>query len=221
MRVVTSIALGALLLVFGSAIPAFGVFISESESGNNGNTLGGIGISSQQQNVTANFHTDLVPDPGLFNPSVPHVSIHGAGDGTFDFYAFHVAVTSTLYVDLDTPNTATGDSVLGVWTSSGAKVATNDDGNAPDEPPPSPTMVNSYISATLLAPGDYVVGVAEYPASFNIGGFNGSPPTFGDYDLFISLDSSSATPEPATLLIWSGIAAAGAVLNVRRRWTKR
>ena len=110
------------------------------------------------------FTLDADPDI-LDSTTVPHVSVLGSGDGTFDYYKITLdRDNSTLVADID--YTASLDSYLGVWDESGALVLLNDDavgGTAPGAGG-STSIRDSFISLTGLDAGTYYIGVAAYPA---------------------------------------------------------
>jgi len=117
---------------------------------------------------------------------------HGrAGDasGDFDYYAIRGATAGQrLTVDIDTP-TGPLDSILILWDAAGNAVALNDDDD-------TGISLDSKISVSLPAAGDYFVAVAGYPtlpgdpfdsgSGDGVGGASGE----GPYNVAFGLDAS-------------------------------
>lgn len=189
------------------------------------------------QNIDAFFSLDFSADIGNqaganTSTTIPHVTITGTGNGTFDYYTFTVATTSLVILDIDygcsdavgstfgCPGAAGSggmDTEIALWDSTGAWLTENDDF--------SPITVgaggtvhpyDSFIQLTLT-PGVYYVGVAEYFSSGTAGGWTAGSnlPDGGDtYTLQVSVENP--VPEPGTLLLLgSGIA--GIAARRRRR----
>ncbi|MCH7751227.1 MAG: DVUA0089 family protein [Planctomycetes bacterium] len=122
--------------------------------------------------------------------SLPHISIQGTGDGTFDYYSFTVANAGDQAVfDIDFENF---DTELFLYDSSGNLLAQNDD-NGSD--PGSGGFLASLINSTFASPGTYIIGVGEF-SSFDDGGqIGGNTPDPGDaYTLHISLQNHGLNP---------------------------
>lgn len=92
--------------------------------------------------------------------SIPHVSVQGTGNGTYDYYSFTVANAGDVgYFDIDL--TSGLDSYLNLYDSNGTNLATSDD-NGGD--PGSFSGLDSRIGYTFGAPGTYIIRVASFPA---------------------------------------------------------
>ena len=103
--------------------------ISERESNNSLATA---------QNINGHFTLDYSPDigEGSTSPSlntsetIPHVTIVGSGDGTFDYYSFYVpgwpSTSGRVILDIDW-TTPGFDSILALWAADGTGRGLNDD----------------------------------------------------------------------------------------------
>jgi hypothetical protein len=145
------------------------------------------------QNVDAapwslDFHQNIAD-----SESLPHLSIAGTGDNTFDYYSFTVATAGSRAVfDLDATNF---DTELFLYTTDGRFLAGNDD-NGDD--PGSTSGLDSQLSFTMNAPGTYIIGVARFNSSGPSGGISGATPGPGDrYTLHISLENHAGTRSEA------------------------
>lgn len=123
--------------------------------------------------------------------TVPHVTINGTGDGTFDYYTFQVTTAGSVgYFDIDSANF---DTTLFLFNSTGVLLTSNDDsGNDTG----SSSSLDSFISYTFATTGTYVIAVGEYVSSASGGVVSGNPPDSGDaYTLHVSVANhvSSAT----------------------------
>ena len=156
------------------------------------------------------FDPNITDTLGINTSTVlPHISIQGTGNGSFDFYSFTVANAgdSAIFdIDFGGQVSNTGilngdpfDSELFLFDSFGTFLSNNDD-NILD--PGSTTQLDSFIQFTFATPGTYVVGVASFPSNAIAGGISGpGVPTGSDYTLHVSvqnhLTSGAATPTAA------------------------
>ena len=127
---------------------------------------------------------------------VPHLSISGTGDGTFDYYAFNVDVAgSTVVFDTDATNF---DTELFLYNTSGTFLAGNDDSSLD---PGSTSSLDSRLTYTFTSAGTYVVGVGKYNSVGSGGGITGATPSTDEfYTLHISLENHTAVAsEPNTV----------------------
>jgi Ca2+-binding RTX toxin-like protein len=157
------------------------------------------------------FDPNITDTLGINTSTVlPHISIQGTGDGSFDFYSFTVAnAGDSAIFDIDFGNglanngAITGDgfdSELFLFDSFGTFLLNNDDNFPVDVG--SSSSLDSFIQFTFATPGTYVVGVASFPSSAIAGGISGpGVPTGSDYTLHVSvqnhLTSGAATPTAA------------------------
>ncbi|MEZ6069156.1 MAG: DVUA0089 family protein [Pirellulales bacterium] len=124
--------------------------------------------------------------------SLPHVTIQGSGDGTFDYYTFQIDAPGRRGIfDIDFENF---DTELFLFDDHGNLLAENDD-DASD--PGSGTGVASYIDYTFAAPGSYVIGVGRFYSSAGSGLITGDAPVPGDvYTLHVSLEGHATVESP-------------------------
>ena len=186
------------------------------------------------QNVDGHFSLDASPNigDGATSPSndtsttIPHVTITGSGNGTFDYYKFTFpgpgSTFGTIHIDIDFPSSSF-DSWVGLWDAAGNLLGHNDDydfrgGRAGSVVNYGGNMsFDSFMTTFLITPGTYEVGVAQSPASPAMGGFTaGSGEIAGtvtSYTLQVSVENVPV-PEPATSL---GLLGLGAIAFLRRR----
>ena len=86
------------------------------------------------QNIDGSFSLDFSPDIGNItgantSTTIPHVTINGTGNGTFDYYRFTVTTPESLAIfDIDYGSFPGGiDTKLGLFNSAGTPIASNDD----------------------------------------------------------------------------------------------
>lgn len=160
-------------------------------------------------------------DPNIENSSlintsttVPHISIQGTGDGTFDFYSFTISNTGDTAVfdidfgrDTDNSGIVTGDPFdpqIFLFDGVGNPLAEDDDANGQTfvDDPGSTGGRDSFLEFTFSTPGTYVLGVADFFSQSSVGGIiNGDPvPVGSDYTLQVSIEnhltSAPTTPTP-------------------------
>ncbi len=118
--------------------------------------------------------------------SIPHISILGTGNDTFDYYSFTVANAGDKAIfDIDYGYLAGGsfDPWLDLFDGAGLLLATSDDEVISSGQGGSVHGFDSYIEYTFSTPGVYVI---------RVGGFPELPvPTSGDYTLQISLENAT------------------------------
>jgi Ca2+-binding RTX toxin-like protein len=156
------------------------------------------------------FDPNITDTLGINTSTVlPHLSIQGTGDGSFDFYSFTVAnAGDSAIFDIDfgsglanngAVNGDPFDPELFLFDSFGSVLTFNDDSNVD---PGSTSALDSFIQFTFAVPGTYVIGVASFPSSAVTGGISGpGVPAGSDYTLQVSiqnhLTSGAATPTAA------------------------
>ncbi|XZE56469.1 PKD domain-containing protein [Planctomycetaceae bacterium SH139] len=117
---------------------------------------------------------------------LPHVSIQGTGDGTYDYYKFTATAGSRAIFDIDNNNF---DTELFLFDANGVLLASNDDGVGPGADAGQGTGLASYIDYTFSSSGTFVIGVAKYNSSASGGEITGPAPAVGDvYRLNVSVD---------------------------------
>lgn len=142
----------------------------------------------QAQNIDGLFSLSFSENIGDTNTNtstlIPHVSILGSGDDTYDYFSFTVAQAPSQAI-FDVDNGAEfgngGESVdtyIRVYDAAGNLVASNDDASINYGQGGSVSPLDSFLLHTFTQPGVYRVKVSRYPDS---------PVTQGaTYDLHIS-----------------------------------
>lgn len=170
------------------------------------------------QAVDFHFTLDFSPDIGNgthtdnTSTTIPHVTVIGSGDGSFDYYSFHFPGPGTTFgfVVLDIDHASSGfNSHVALWSADGTLLGHNDDydyrggagGSRLDYG--GTTSYDSLMTTYLTAPGTYIVGVGRYAASPGTGGYSGgfidAEIQPGDaYTLQISVQGVPVVPEPAS-----------------------
>jgi len=142
----------------------------------------------EAQNIDFSFNLTYSPDIGDTSTNtseqIPHTTIIGSGDNSFDYYKFTVAVApSTVVFDIDyADNQQEGafDSYLRLYDAEGRLIAQNDDASTNYGQGGSQSSLDSYLGYTFNNTGTYYVKVARYIDS-NI-------PSNATYTLHISLE---------------------------------
>ncbi len=131
--------------------------------------------------------------------SIPHVSIQGFGDGTFDFYSFTVAAAGErgiFDVDYGSGGDGSFDAELFLFDSSGALLASNDDKGITFGSSGSTASADSFIEHTFAQSGVYVIGVGEFSSNGGNGQITGNKPDDGDrYILQVSIENHAVSGE--------------------------
>ncbi|TWU49227.1 PKD domain-containing protein [Rubripirellula reticaptiva] len=123
--------------------------------------------------------------------NIPHVSIQGTGDGTYDYYKFTAIAGSRAIFDIDNNSF---DTELFLFDASGNQLATDDDGQGPGADSGQGTGTASFIDHTFSASGTFYIGVAKYDAISQNGEIvannaTGGPiPAGQTYTLHVSVD---------------------------------
>jgi hypothetical protein len=123
--------------------------------------------------------------------TIPHVTITGTGDDTFDYYSFTVTQPgATAILDIDNaalPNDNVFDTELFLFDSSGQLLASNDDETLD---PGSTSELNSRITYTFAAAGYYTLAVGAHGSSYNSDSLSGdAPPAGKQYVLNVSVEN--------------------------------
>jgi hypothetical protein len=145
--------------------------------------------------------------------TIPHVTVVGTGDGTFDYYSFYFpgpgSTSGKVIFDIDDTSPSL-DSHLALWAADGTLLFHNDDYDHRAGAGGSISDLDSLIETYISTPGTYIVGVARWNAGIGAGGYTGgwanAELLSGDaYTLQISVEG---VPEPATLslLVLGGLA---------------
>jgi hypothetical protein len=148
------------------------------------------GVTESNDTIATSIDTTLGGRPGSYQGDFI------LGDNTalvttqldVDMFRLNMATGDTLTIDTDTP-TSTVDTLLRVFDAQGNEVAVNDDGSAPGEF----GGVDSFLSYTATAAGDFYIGVSTF-ANFNydptLEGSGASAFSEGAYSMGITLTTS-------------------------------
>ena len=134
----------------------------------------------------ARVDVDDIVDP----TTIPHVSIEGTGDGTFDYYSFTVSEAGSRGIfDIDYENI---DSSLLLYDDAGSLLAYNDDLSGFlgfSDPGTNGTFV-SLLQYSFPAAGTYTIGVGKWYSYDDGGELTGAPLEEGDvYTLHVSIEN--------------------------------
>ncbi len=144
------------------------------------------------------FSLDLDPNIGdaVTNTSttIPHISIQGVGDGTYDFFAFTVSNAGDRGIfDIDFtqgPGGTSFDSEIFLFDANGNFLRGNDDAGLTVGQGGSTFPNDSFLEVTFATPGIYYIGVGEFPSSGTTGGITGDTITPGSvYTLQVSIQN--------------------------------
>ena len=135
---------------------------------------------------------DLANNSEIANDrTIPHATVVAKAHGGVEYYAVTVTAGETVNFDIDS---ASFDSTLRLFTSTGIELASNDD-NAADGGP----ATDSYLSHTFGAAGTYYIQVAQWQAAHLEGAFTSeAPPVGGSYRLHVSSPSQAPVPNVAS-----------------------
>jgi Ca2+-binding RTX toxin-like protein len=148
--------------------------------------------------------------------TIPHLTILGTGDGSYDFYSFTVTNPGDRGIfDIDNgADSGPGgfDSVLYLFDANGTLLERSDDSFID---PGSTSGLDSLFEFTFPTAGTYLIAVAEFGGSG--GGPNGiidSPvPAGATYTLNVSIEnhatSTGTTPTPAPTIVFGDILIGG------------
>jgi len=169
---------------------------------------------TEAQDVTG-FIT-LSSDPNVTSSdTIPHVSILGTGDDTFDYYMFST-LGGIIILDIDNTN-ASNDTQIVIWDAVGTIVAWSDDYSG--DPGSETNSFDSFMELFSQPAGVYTVGVCKWLCGYEDGFvMTGNRQQNDDmYTLHISTQvprinaGTTSTPIPAPepntmILLGSGLA---------------
>jgi hypothetical protein len=161
----------------------------------------------------------LQNDPTIANSTtLPHVSIRGTGDGSFDYYSFTANAGDVAVFDIDAHNF---DTELFLYDAAGNLLASNDNAvTALDAGDGSPDDLDSFLQHTFASSGTFVIGVGAFPSD-NVGGaITGAAPQPGEvYTLHVSVANHVLNAGDNTVTISSVGAGFGASLFIDQAQT--
>ncbi|NNF69853.1 MAG: hypothetical protein HKN01_08795 [Acidimicrobiia bacterium] len=138
-----------------------------------------------------NYSPDIGDTSSNTSTTIPHISILGTGNNTFDYYSFTVAAGSFGIFDIDYGETygpGSVDTWLHLFDSSGVLLASDDDSSTSWGAGGSVDSYDSYIEYTFASAGTYVIRVREY--------FDYPVPAGATYTLQVSLDGRGLDQPP-------------------------
>lgn len=181
-------AVGLMLLTFSGL--ALATSVNEAEPNDS---------RGAAQNIDDSFSLD--EDPNIANSTtVPHATVVGTGNGTFDFYSFTVpqagtqVAFSTFDIDggmvySDGYSSEDFDSWLRLYDSNGTLLQSNDD--AGGDPGSQETGLDSYITYTFSTSGTYYIEVGSFPGPSPV-------PNGGTYKLNVSIPGHEGSQQADT-----------------------
>lgn len=211
----------------------FGVGLAIAFLGMVGRTEAALVMEVEPNNTfaTAQFIADLSftleADPNIgdkagndTSTTLPHATVKGTGNNTFDFYSFNVPKPTLLILDIDNamfvgpgPQVVAVDHELFLFASDGTLLATNDQAPIAWGRAGSTSVNDPFIEYQVNNPGTYYVAVASYNSLGVHAGVLGPGVKPGEvYDLNIS-----RAPEPSTMVL----GAMGVALLVASRLRRR
>ncbi len=110
--------------------------------------------------------------------TIPHTTIEGTGDGTFDVYSFFVTAGARAIFDIDATDNL--DSYLRLYDAGGTVLDQNDDTFFGGEDPGSDTSLDSFLEYTFSSTGQYFIEVGSCCVSEVTDG--------GTYELHVSIE---------------------------------
>ncbi len=136
---------------------------------------------------------NLAPNPEIENAtSIPHITIEGTGDGTFDAYSITAQAGDRGIFDIAAN---TFDTELFLFDSSGTLLDSNDDANDGDG-----SGFDSKIDFTFGSSGTFVIVVGRFDSASGDNSIGGNvPPAGGAYDLHVSIENHDLAPFSLTI----------------------
>ena len=147
----------------------------------------------------------LQRDPNIeFSDKIPHVSVSGTGDNSFDYYEFEIKTPRSRGIfDIDNSRDNNNspeslDTQVFIFDDEGNLLIENDDADTSLGAGGSNSELESYITYNFRRPGTYIIGVAEYYSEASGTGqtpIQGEPiQNGGSYTLQVSIDSQIINP---------------------------
>ena len=143
---------------------------------------------AEAQNIDAGFNLNFSDDIGDQNTNtsqlMPHVSIIGSGDESYDYFEFSILTApSQAIFDIDngSGNTGAFDSYLRLYDDQGSLLAENDDAELSYGESGSTSTLDSFLMYTFSDIGTYYIKVSRYTDSVI--------PSNATYTLHISIEN--------------------------------
>lgn len=140
---------------------------------------------------------------------IPHVTVRGTGNGTFDYYSFTITQpgqVAAFDIDSTLPDGVNQiDTQLFLYDQAGNLLEAGDDSTPTDGAGGSTSTLDPYFEHTFAQPGKYIIGVARFNSTGAQGGIVGNPLLPGDrYSLNVSL-LGVANGAPLGVRVYNGI----------------
>lgn len=170
--------------------------------------LGGVVVESEANDTLAaaqsldglfslEFNENIGDTAANTSTTMPHVTVMGFGDNTFDFYSFTIASPGQRGIfDIDFAYDGSGysDMSMHLFKADGTWLASNTNSSAAYGALGSTTHHDPYLEYVFSSAGVYVLGLAqEYTIPLPVGRLGGSPVKPGkNYQLQVSVPEPSA-----------------------------
>ena len=140
----------------------------------------------------------LQRDPNIeLSTRIPHVSVSGTGDNSFDYYEFEIKTPRSRGI-FDIDKSSDIDTEIFIFDDEGNLLRDNDDAETSLGARGSNSELESYITYNFRRPGTYIIGVAQFNSDASGTGqtpIQGRPIRNGEsYTLQVSIDSQIINP---------------------------
>ena len=170
-------------LFFPQVVPP--VPVNEVEPNNTLASAQNVDLTGWSTNLNVN-----IGDSNNVNTSttIPHITINGTGNNTFDYYAFTVLNPNDVGIfDIDTTNGGFNSEIF-LYDTLGNLLATNDDSLLFSIDNGSASINDSFLEFLFTTAGTYFIGVGRFDSTGSPGGITGNTPRNGDsYRLQVSI----------------------------------
>ena len=117
------------------------------------------------QHFTLSFSPNIGDESTNTSQTIPHVSIIGSGNNSYDYYKFTVTTAQSKAIfDIDNGSNGVGsfDSYLRLYDADGVEINSNDDSNTSSGQDGSSSRLDSFLVHTFAETGTYYVKVSQY-----------------------------------------------------------
>ena len=117
------------------------------------------------QDIDGHYTLDESADIGPTSTTIPHVTILGSGNQTYDYYTFTVRADNTRII-LDIDHSSGFDTYIRLYDANGALVAYDDDSGTSEGGTGSTSRYDSYLDYTVATAGEYYIKISMYSDEF-------------------------------------------------------
>ncbi len=112
---------------------------------------------------TRNYSADIGDASTNTSTTIPHVTILGTGNGSYDYFSFTVLQPGIAIFDIDygSSDASSFDSYLTLFSSSGTVLASNDDANTLYGQAGSVSGLDSFMTYNFTQAGTYIIEVGS------------------------------------------------------------